>query len=100
MRQTAVREVREETGLEGRVVAKLGDITYWYTNRTKKGEMIRIFKRVYFYLIRYVRGDVRRHDEEVEEARWLPIGEAVKKLSYPTERQTMRRAMTLLTRSD
>lgn len=96
LQETALREVREEAGLEGRVVAKLGDITYWYTNRTKEGETIRIFKRVYFYLIRCLKGDVRRHDDEVEEARWLPIEEAVNKLSYPTERETMRKAMTLL----
>jgi len=89
LQETALREVKEETGLEGRVVAKIGDITYWYTNRTKEGETIRIFKRVYFYLIRYLRGDVRRHDQEVEEARWLPIEVARGKLTYPTERETM-----------
>jgi len=96
LQETALREVKEETGLEGRVTVKIGDITYWYTNRTKKGETIRIFKRVYFYLIRYLRGDVRRHDQEVEEARWLPIEEALGKLSYPTERETMRKAMARL----
>lgn len=96
LQETALREVREESGLEGRVVAKLGDITYWYTNKTKEGETIRIFKRVYFYLVRYLKGDVRRHDDEVEEACWLPIEEAMKKLSYPTERETMRKAMILL----
>ena len=96
LQETALREVREESGLEGRVVAKLDDITYWYTNKTKEGETIRIFKRVYFYLVRYLKGDVRRHDDEVEEACWLPIEEAMKKLSYPTERETMRKAMTLL----
>ncbi len=96
VQETALREVREETGLEGTVVAKLGDITYWYTNRTKKDETIRIFKRVYFCLIRYLKGDVRRHDEEVEEACWFPIDEAIKKLSFQTERKTVRRAATLL----
>lgn len=98
VQETALREVREETGLQGKVVSKLGDITYWYTNKTKEGEPIRIFKRVYFYLIRYLKGDVRRHDDEVEEACWLPIEEAMKKLSYPTERETMRKAMILLGR--
>jgi len=96
LQETALREVREESGLEGRVVAKLGDITYWYTNKTKEGKTIRIFKRVYFYLIRCLKGDVRRHDEEVEEACWLPIDEAISKLSYPTERETMRKAMARL----
>ncbi len=94
--ETALREVREETGLEGKAVAKLGDITYWYTNKTKEGETIRIFKRVYFYLIRCLKGDVRRHDEEVEEACWLPIEEAIKRLSYPTERRMVRQAVILL----
>lgn len=96
VQETALREVREETGLEGKVVSKLGDITYWYMNKTQEGEPIRIFKRVYFFLIRYVRGDVRRHDEEVEEACWMPIGEAVNKLSYPTEREMMRKAIAFL----
>src|SRR5688572_15402724 len=66
--ETALREVREETGLEGKVVKKLGDITYWFTNKTEGGETVRIFKRVYFYLIRFLRGDVRRHDAEADEA--------------------------------
>lgn len=96
VQETALREVREETGLEGKVVAKLGDITYWYTNKTKEGETVRIFKRVYFHLIRCLKGDVRRHDEEVEEACWLPIEKAIQKLSYPTEREMMRKAVTLL----
>jgi len=96
LQETALREVREESGLEGRVVAKLGDITYWYTNKTKEGETIRIFKRVYFYLIRRLKGDVRQHDEEVAEARWFPLEEAVNKLSYLSERKTMRKAMSLL----
>jgi len=96
LRETALREVQEETGLEGRVVCKVGDIAYWYTNRTKEGETIRIFKRVYFYLIRYLKGDVRGHDREVEEARWLPVEEALSMLSYPTEREAMRKAMARL----
>ncbi len=99
LQETALREVREETGLEGKVVAKLGDITYWYTNKTKQGETVRIFKRVYFYLIRCLRGDVRRHDDEVEEACWLPIEEAVQRLYYPTEREAVRKAMAFLENS-
>jgi len=96
VQEAALREVREETGLEGRVVTKLGDITYWYMNKTKEGESIRIFKRVYFYLIRYLRGDVRRHDQEVEEATWFPIEDVMTKLSYPTEKKMMRKALAFL----
>lgn len=100
LQETALREVMEETGLEGKVVTKLKDITYWYMNETRYGEKVRIFKRVYFYLIRYLRGDVRRHDKEVDEARWLPISEAFKRLRYPTERETMRMAATLIEDKD
>jgi 8-oxo-dGTP diphosphatase len=96
LEETALREVSEETGLEGRVVTKIGDISYWYVGKTKEGEAIRIFKRVYFYLIRYLGGDVSRHDHEVAEARWFPISEAMAQLSYPTEKETMRKAMALL----
>lgn len=96
LEETALREVREETGLEGKVVEKLGDITYWYTNKTHDGETIRIFKRVYFYLIRCLGGDIARHDEEVEDVRWWPIEQARKRLFYPNERKMMRQAMGCL----
>ena len=96
LEETALREVREETGLDGKVVEKLGDITYWYTNKTHDGETIRIFKRVYFYLIRCLGGDIARHDEEVEDVRWWPIEQARQRLFYPTERKMMRQAMSCL----
>jgi 8-oxo-dGTP diphosphatase len=94
--ETALREVREETGLEGKIVAKLGDITYWYTNKTKQDEAVRIFKRVYFYLIRWLKGDVSRHDQEVEEACWFPMAEALKQIYYPTERDMVKKAKAIL----
>ena len=96
LEETALREVREETGLKGKVVAKLGDITYWYTNKTRQGETVRIFKRVYFYLIRSLKGDLIRHDDEVEEVCWWPIAEVRRQLFYPTEREMLRKAMVLL----
>jgi 8-oxo-dGTP pyrophosphatase MutT (NUDIX family) len=95
---TAVREVREETGLEGEVVTKLGDITYWYTFKDKRGEPTRIFKRVYFYLLRYEGGDVQRHDAEVDEAAWFPIAEAAQKLAYPSEKKILHNALEWLER--
>jgi 8-oxo-dGTP pyrophosphatase MutT (NUDIX family) len=98
LKETALREVREETGLEGKVIAKLEDITYWYTNKTKEGETIRIFKRVYFYLIRWLKGDVSRHDDEVEEVRWFSMEEARKQIFYPTEREMVGKALALLRR--
>jgi 8-oxo-dGTP pyrophosphatase MutT (NUDIX family) len=94
--QTAVREVREETGLEGRVSRKLGDIRYSYRDKVTTGEPIRIYKRVSFYLLRYLKGDVRDHDHEVDEARWFPIEEAIKNLKFASERKMVQRALAVL----
>jgi 8-oxo-dGTP diphosphatase len=98
--ETAVREVREETGLEGRVRKKLGDIRYSYREKRRGGDPVRIYKRVYFYLLRYIKGDVRDHDHEVEEARWFPISEAINVLKFATERRMVQRALAVLTAPD
>jgi 8-oxo-dGTP pyrophosphatase MutT (NUDIX family) len=90
--ETAVREVREETGVEGRLVEKLGDVRYVYTRR---GGM-RIFKVVSFFLLRAGRGKIDDIDEsmriEVAEARWLPLEEAPRLLSYGGEREMAAKA--------
>jgi 8-oxo-dGTP pyrophosphatase MutT (NUDIX family) len=92
---TALREATEETGLEGVLQGKLGDVKYVYTLR---GE--RIFKVVSFYLVRYRRGridevpDTFRH--EVEEARWLPLENAPRLLAYGGEREMARKALASL----
>jgi 8-oxo-dGTP pyrophosphatase MutT (NUDIX family) len=98
--ETALREVREETGLEGRVVKKLGDIRYAYRDKTKEGEPIRIYKRVHFYLLRYLKGDVRDHDHEVDEARWFPMDQVIKNLKFATERKMVHRALSILSTGD
>ncbi len=95
--ETALREVEEETGLKGKVVKKLGDIRYSYRDKTKDGEPLRIYKRVFFYLLRYTKGDVQAHDHEVDETRWFPIEEAVKNLKFATERTMVHRAWNMLT---
>jgi len=96
----ALREVREETGLEGRMRKKLGDIRYSYREKRTGREPIRIYKRVYFYLLRYLKGDVRDHDHEVDEARWFPIEEAIQTLKFATERRMVKRALAVLTVGD
>jgi periplasmic divalent cation tolerance protein len=95
--QTALREVREETGLEGRVARKLGEIRYSYRERRAgQHEELKVNKRVHFYLIRYLRGDVRDHDHEVDEARWFAIDEALRSLRFATERKMVNRAKAAL----
>lgn len=95
--EAALREVREETGLEGRLLRKLGDIAYSYRDKNKDAELVRIYKRVHFYLLRYVRGDVRDHDHEADDARWFPIEQAIKQLKFATERKMVHRALAMLT---
>jgi len=92
---TALREVAEETGVEGSLEGKLGDIRYVYT---WKGE--RVFKVVSFFLVRYRRG--RLGDlpaavaHEVDEVRWLPLPDAIDLLAYKGEREMAQKAMTAL----
>jgi 8-oxo-dGTP pyrophosphatase MutT (NUDIX family) len=96
--ETAMREVREETGVEGRLVEKLGDVRYVYTASWKGGE--RIFKVVSFFLLQAGRGRIGAIDEsmrvEVAEARWLPLDEAPRLLSYGGEREMAAKALERL----
>lgn len=89
--QAARREVREEAGVEARMVAKLGDVRYFYQ---RDGQ--RIFKMVRFFLFDYSSGSLEDHDDEVEEARWMPMREAVRALSYRGEREMVERALTAI----
>ena len=88
---TAVREVREETGLEGVPVQKLADVRYVYT---WEGE--RIFKVVSFFLLRYRSGHIAPDPREVDEARWLPLEDAPRLLAYGGERDVARKALAAL----
>jgi 8-oxo-dGTP pyrophosphatase MutT (NUDIX family) len=87
--ETALREVREETGVEARILERLGDVEYWY----RRGGL-RVFKTVGFYLCDYVSGDTADHDDEVEEARWIPLEAAGAELTYPGERRIIERALS------
>jgi 8-oxo-dGTP pyrophosphatase MutT (NUDIX family) len=86
--EAAAREVREEAGVEADLVEKLGDVRYWYQRDGR-----RIAKVVSFYLFDYRSGDVADHDAEVEEARWVPLEEAVRQLTYRGEREMVERAL-------
>jgi 8-oxo-dGTP pyrophosphatase MutT (NUDIX family) len=94
--ETALREVREETGVEGRLVEKLGDVRYVYTRRGG----VRVFKVVSFYLLEAGRGRLGDIEErmrvEVAEARWLPLEEAPRLLAYGGEREMAERALARL----
>jgi 8-oxo-dGTP pyrophosphatase MutT (NUDIX family) len=94
---TAVREVAEETGVQARLVEKLGDVRYVYT---WDGE--RVFKVVSFFLLRYTRGRLgdlpAAYRHEVAEARWLPLEDAPHLLTYKGEREMAERALQICAR--
>ncbi len=84
----ALREVREEAGIDAEIIEKLGDVRYWYQRAGRS-----IPKQVTFFLMRYVGGDPADHDDEVEEARWVPLEEAHALLSFQGERDMVRAAI-------
>ena len=89
--QAAQREVREETGLEADLVERLGEVKYWYV---RGGE--RVMKIVAFFLFRYRSGSVENHDHEVEEALWIPLDDAPRRLAYKGEREMADAAISRL----
>jgi len=88
--ETAVREVREETGVDSRLVEKIDDIRYWYTR-----DGARVLKVVSFFLLAYRSGSVRDYQrEEVDGAEWIPLDEAPERLAYRGEQQMARAALS------
>jgi ADP-ribose pyrophosphatase YjhB (NUDIX family) len=81
--------VAEETGVQAELVEELGDVSYRYERKGRP-----VAKVVRFYLFRYVSGDVADHDHEIEEARWIPLTQAARELSYPGERDMVQRALS------
>ncbi|TMK48519.1 MAG: NUDIX hydrolase [Actinobacteria bacterium] len=90
--QAAVREVREETGLDADVEVSLGEIRYFYV-----WEGIRVRKAVHFFLMRATGGDASQHDDEMEEVRWFPLSVALRRATYKGEREVLQRAAARLT---
>jgi 8-oxo-dGTP pyrophosphatase MutT (NUDIX family) len=90
----ALREVSEEAGLQGRIIEKLGEISYWYY---LKEENAKCRKTVHFFLMEYEGGDVANHDREVDTAFWVPIDEAFRRASYKGERDMIEKARKRLT---
>lgn len=88
--QAAIREVREETGVDVEPVLELGEVRYWYVRSGR-----RIPKSVFFFLFRYTSGDPADHDDEVLDARWMPLRQAQKELSYVGEREMVGRALAI-----
>ena len=91
----AVREAREEGGVDSEVVDQIETVEYWYAG-LDGGERVRFHKRVHFYLLRYLSGDTSNHDWEVNEARWVPIDDAKSQLAFDNEQRVVERAKQLI----
>ncbi|MGO9959255.1 MAG: NUDIX hydrolase [Solirubrobacteraceae bacterium] len=87
--QAATREVAEESGVVAELVDELGEVAYRVQRRDGPADKV-----VRYYRFRYVSGDVSDHDHEIEEARWMPLTQAAEELTYPGEREMVKRALS------
>ncbi len=89
--EAAVREVREEGGVDATVIAPLAPITFFYQMHGR-----RFLKQVEFFLMQYRSGSPTEHDSEVDDAQWYPLPEALERLTFESEREVVREAMARL----
>jgi len=91
--ETALREVREESGLEVRILSYFDAISYSFV---RTGE--RIEKTVHYYIMEAIGGSFEQYDKEFDELRWVRMDEAVRLLDFQTESGLVQRAYDALTR--
>ena len=92
--QAALREVREEAGIECELIEPIDTIEYWFVG-SFDGPRKRYHKKVSFFLMNYLSGDVNDHDHEVTEARWVTFDEAIAMLEFRSERDVVEKASKL-----
>lgn len=88
--ETALREVKEETGVEAKIIKTLAPVTYRF-----KLENEIIEKTVYYFLMDYVSGDIKKHDNEMENVEFLPIDEIEERLTYESDKKVWHEAKKL-----
>lgn len=91
--QAAVREVAEETGIDGRVLHPLGSIDYWFVTEGR-----RVHKTVHHFLLRFLGGELCDEDAEVTEVAWVPLSEMETRLAYADERRLVKAANEVIAR--
>ncbi len=93
----AIREVKEETGLDGKIIDFLDEVHYWYIDK-KRG--LRLNKTVYLYLMECLGGDISLHDGEVDSVEWFDTDKALVQATYPSERGVLEKAKAILLKND
>jgi len=88
---TALREVKEETGVAGKILRFLSPFEYWFV---LDGEKVK--KTVYYFLMEYVSGDIKKHDNEMENVEWLKKEEVEKRLAYSADKKVWQEASKLI----
>ncbi|MBI2611642.1 NUDIX domain-containing protein [Candidatus Gottesmanbacteria bacterium] len=89
---TAVREVEEETGIKAKIIKKLPNpATYWYVWQGDKR-----FKTVIYFLMEYVKGDIAKHDHEMQDVEWLPTDKVLDRLTYKSDKKAFQEALALV----
>ncbi len=92
----AVREIREETGLHGRIVELIGERSYWFYQRE---ENTKFRKTVTYFLLEYTGGELAPPNAEVDETRWVSLSDAAEMVSYKSDREILDAARVRLSRS-
>lgn len=95
MEVAALREVAEEAGVEAELIQPIDTIEYWFYAGSGPNK-VRLHKVVHFFLMRYLSGDVSDHDDEVNEARWFEIDQAVEILAFKSEKDLVARAKEMI----
>ena len=93
LQETALREVREETGLDVAIEAPIGNINYWFVTPRDR---VHCNKTVHFFLMAHKGGSTDRHDPEFDEVEWFPSDQALRNLAYANEARVMDRALAMI----
>lgn len=89
--EAAVREVKEETGVEAQIVRGILPVTYWYVFDHEK-----IKKTVYYYVMKFTGGDIEKHDQEMENVEWVEFDKVLEKLTYKSDKQAFEEAKDII----
>lgn len=89
--ETAIREVEEETGAKGEILEELEKVTYWYAY---EGEKIK--KTVYYYVMRFLGGDITKHDHEMENVEWVEAEKVLSTLTFRSDKEVFRKALPVI----